>query len=194
MEDRWKTLRKEIDELRSNREHAVGALENSIARRLTRLGKEAHCSRDAIGWLQHRRNGAITKIDFKSRADGRDARGHPAVLLRGLDYLDDGATLSMSIDLERETLASYSISIVGRKRDGNGGSPASVYARIDLDDGPKGQGLCSHPLLHCHMGADPEPNDKLSPRAPLPWLHPADALDWLLSTVHPTLEPCPHPK
>jgi hypothetical protein len=189
MADRWQKLRKEVDDLRANREHHVATLTNDITRRLKRLAVERHCSPTAIGWIQHRRNGATTKIDFRPNADGRDARGHPAVRLHGLDHLADGAVLTLSIDLERDRLESYTVSIVGRKREGSAATPSPFYARIDLDDDPKGRGLCGHPLLHCHVGADPEPNDKFSPRAPLPWLHPADALDWLLSTVHPPLEP-----
>ena len=95
--------------------------------------------------------------------------------------------LTLSVDLERDRLKSYTVSIVGRRRDGIAAASTAFYARVDLDEGPKGHGLCGHPVLHCHVGA--EPDDRFSPRVPLPWLHPADALDWLLSTLPPALEP-----
>jgi hypothetical protein len=160
-------------------------IKNRILRRLKDLIKRRHCSPTAVGWLTVRTNASAKKIELTKNADGRDARGHPAVLLRGLERLQDGAALTMAIDVvERSKLHSYTVSIVGRTRS----TGAPFYARIDLDEEPRGEGLCSHPMLHCHVGSDPVANEKLSPRAPLPWLHPADALDWLIATFHPALE------
>jgi hypothetical protein len=194
MKGRWQALRDEVDERRRDPAHDVQTLRTGVIRRLKRLSEAGHCSPNAVGWLQHRRVASVTRIELK-HGDARDAWGHPAVKLRGLRHLEEGALLTFSIDVgeRRSELVSYSVSVIGERRHepatATAAGPRPFYTRIDLDDAPKGKGLCGHALLHCHVGDDPGPNKAFSPRVPLPWLHPADALDWILSAIHPPLEP-----
>ena len=57
-------------------------------------------------------------------------------------------------------------------------------------DNKMGGGLCGHAPLHCHVGRS-EGQDRHEARVPLPWLTPADALDWVLTTADPCFEPSP---
>lgn len=187
---RWAGLGTEIEDARQSPAHSLTALENSILRRVQALAGRGHCSPNAIGWIgkipgrDHRK-----RITFKDAADGRDGRGHPAVRLSGLQHLADGALLTFSIetDCRRSTLLSYSVSIQGLCRAALPERP--WYSRIDLTEKPVGQGPCGHPALHCHVGGEAETKGHIDPRVPLPWLAPGDALDWLLATTEPRMEP-----
>ena len=191
---RWQVIREEIDERRRDRAHDIQTVKNIVIRRLKRLADGRHCSPNAIGWLQHRRTGKATKIDLK-RGDGSDSWGHAALVLRGMEHLEDGALLTVSIDIDERhrEIVSYSISVVGARRPEPSTeerpAPRPFYIRVDLDDEPKGKGLCGHPLLHCHVGDLAGQSRAFSPRIPLPWLPPGDALDMILANVHPPLEP-----
>lgn len=136
-------------------------------------------------------------------ANARDNREHHALRLRSLPHLVDAGTspmsehlnagpvLSLRVVLDRgERVRAFSVGIEGLRpvaADGSAGS--RWYARVELTEGPEGKGDCGHPLLHAHVGDDP--SAALSPRVPLPWLHPHEALEWLLATVDPALEPAP---
>jgi hypothetical protein len=61
--------------------------------------------------------------------------------------------------------------------------------RIDLDPEQRGAGPCNHPALHCHVGVDPDDRAAQQVRVPLPWLAPAEALDWLIATLISGSEP-----
>ena len=152
----WHTLQAEIERSRQNPAFNVTALENSLVQRLQRLGKRRCCSPNAIGWLQKISGQRDrTQITFnKKYADGCDNRGHPAASLARLSHLRDGAVLAFSVELDprRTTLLSYSVSIQGTRAD----TGRSYHARIDLTGQQAGQGRCGHPLLHCHIGDDPE--------------------------------------
>jgi hypothetical protein len=111
---------------------------------------------------------------------------HPAIALSGLEQLKDGALLTLSVLTDSKAkLLEYSIGIHGRGKT----SGAPWYARIDLTEEPEGEGPCGHPLLHCHVGLDPSTQGEPETRVPLPFLAPAEALDWLLATVDRRLEP-----
>jgi hypothetical protein len=104
-------------------------------------------------------------------------------------------------------IRAYTVALEGTVRS----SKKHWYGQVHLTDGPEGEGLCGHALLHCHVGSSPEEateeNDTnaqtatsgdsekkrraFSPRVPLPWLYPWEALEWLLATVDPNLEPAP---
>jgi hypothetical protein len=58
-----------------------------------------------------------------------------------------------------------------------------------IEQDRKGGGACGHAAFHCHVGLTLEHEPKV--RVPLPAVAPADALDWLLSTVVPNWEPAP---
>ena len=133
---------------------------------------EARCA-----WLCTR----TLRAALSEHADARTPRGHPAVALRGLDHLD-GAMLTFVVCVQKRSnaLLAYSIGLTGTAD----GRPWA--ARFDLTDAPAGAGPCGHPLLHLHLG---DPEARLQARAPAQHLSPAEALDWLLATVDPALEP-----
>jgi len=94
--------------------------------------------------------------------------------------------LSLRVTLDKgDRVRAYGVGIEGLRTHHD---PASRwYARVDLTEAPEGEGDCGHPLLHRHLGGDPE--HSFSPRVPVPWLLPHEALQWLLATVDPALEP-----
>lgn len=163
---------------------------SEIKLRLQHLVDNGHCNKNTPWQLSsQKRTDSKTYTVGVSSTTGHKLGNHPCIELNGLHYLEDRAMLSFVIDITpgQVPAAQYAIGLVGRSRlDGN-----PWFARIDL--GPRGQGfgLCSHPTLHGHVGHDPD--SKFQARVPLPWLLPWEALEWLLSTVHPGLEPCPHP-
>jgi hypothetical protein len=181
----WTRLVEEIQQARRAPGHARTDVQNAIARRFQALAKDRRCSATAVGWLEARTMAqGRHNIRLMDRADGRDNRARPAVKLRELSHLQDGALLTISVDIDdrRREIIAYSVALHGKLRSGD----VPWYARIDLDESPRGQGPCGHPLLHAHVGLGEE--GKFSPRAPLPWLHPGEALDWLLATVEPSVE------
>ena len=179
----WRKRASEIDDARTAIPNRTD-WRNRLLTTLRPLWESDHCSQSVQGWLRLSRNGNRSTITWSQNADGH-AR-HPSLQLFGLEHLEDGALLSVVVNVdEQAALLDYTVQIQGRCR----GSRASWYARIDLDPDQRGGGPCSHPLLHCHVGADPEANEPPISRSPLPWLEPDEALEWLLATVHPALEP-----
>lgn len=199
----WQRLHAQTDQARS-----IGSVnaKNQILRVLTRLADKEHCSRKVQGWIQHERGDKkkrLSEIRVNQSADARDNWKRPSIQLHNMVGLED-AVLSLMVTLgdRDEKIVSYSVSLQGRQK------PSGVpwYARIDLSEKPEGSGLCAHPLLHCHVGNDPDGevaegllespgqdarSKAWSPRVPLPWLYPWEALEWLLATVEPSLEPAP---
>ena len=139
-------------------------------------------------------------LGLKKGIPFKDSWDHPAIELKGLNHLKDGAllTLSVLLDPRAQRVLAYSIGIQGQSKR----PERDWYARIDLTEEPEGVGLCGHPLLHCHVGETSEGDPALSPspvapsakaplftaRVPLPWMMPVNALDWLLATVHSPLD------
>jgi hypothetical protein len=104
-------------------------------------------------------------------------------------------------------IRAYTVALEGTVRN----SEKRWYGQIHLTEKPEGEGLCGHPLLHCHIGSSAEEAAEessdpaqaptsapgkstkkqryFSPRVPLPWLHPWEALEWLIATVDPDMEP-----
>jgi hypothetical protein len=154
---------------------------------MLKLAKSSLCPGEAPWWLDIQKNASAFAIAFSDNADGRMG-GHPGVLLRRLESIADGACLSLRVHVDpaRKPPVQYSVAIEGLIRE----DEAPWFARIDLDEQGRGRGLCSHALLHVHVGQDR--NAKFQARAPLPWFTPWEALDWLLATADPGLEPCPH--
>jgi hypothetical protein len=108
-----------------------------------------------------------------------------AIRLRNLPALDDaGLTFCIVLD-RRGGLREYSVSAVGKERQSGRG----WYTRIDLDPEQRGRGPCHHPMLHCHVGVDAAEKETQETRVPLPWLHPNEALAWILAAIHEKLEP-----
>lgn len=185
---RWFQLAGEIDTGRASVERNRMYAGSEVRRRLQLLGERRLCDRNAPSWLEPRLNvrGDRERLELSERADGR-LGNHPAIRLRGLAHIEDGAKLVIWVNSERrrKRLLEYGISLCGIRR--CGGSP--WYARMELDEQPCGQGPCGHPTLHCHVGVEPDGEQEPKARVPLPWLYPWDALDWLMATVEPKLEP-----
>ncbi len=178
MTSRWRELNDETLR-RAASERTTRRTRNEIITALKRLADAGQCSQQVQGWLTTR----AECLTFSDSADGRDGRGHPAVALRGLPHLQDGAVLSMQIAFAAKgALCAYNLGVTGETRQGD-----PWYVRVDLGLTPEGSGLCGHPLLHLHVGRDPEEDPQV--RAPLAWLEPVDALTWLLATLDPRHEP-----
>ena len=188
----------ERQDIEVNPEDCATHLRNTIRR----LIPKKHCSKMAEHWVkpyQVRSQLCSTpcrQIKFSEKADGRAAMGHPALRLSGLDALEDGALLTMAINIDHgDRLIGYSIGLQGTARCKTRG----FYARIDLHEAGmdalpmvEDGGFANHPLLHLQFGADPnDSSERPAARAPLPFLLPWHAVDWLLAITHPSLEPEP---
>jgi hypothetical protein len=177
--ERDKLTQKAVQEQR--RDHKA-----ELNSRLRLLGSRKHCPKHAIGWLttEHREDRRKAVV-LSSKANATSGN-HPAIALSGLEQLRDGALLTLSVLTDSKAkLLEYSIGVQGMGKI----LGAPWYARIDLTEEPEGEGPCGHPLLHCHVGLDPSTQGEPETRVPLPFLAPAEALDWLLATVDHRLEP-----
>jgi hypothetical protein len=182
-EARDAAIRKGFEELGAKRIHHG----NELRVRLKLLAERGFCARQAVGWLtQQNREGRASAFVFSANADGQ-AGGHPALRLNNLKSLEDGALLTVVVVIEQRTtqVSSFSIGIQGMGRE----THVPWYARVDYTEAPAGQGPCGHPLLHCHVGQNPEATEEPEIRVPHAWMRPAEVLDWLLATVEPGLEP-----
>jgi hypothetical protein len=209
---RWEDLSNEIRKGREIGPLGPDKVKNHLLTILKSVADRERCSRNVQGWLQHRKKrGGDVELIVSSSSDAVDSWERPAILLKNLHYLHDGAALSLMATLRDQApkgIRAYTVALEGKTRS----SDLAWYARIDLTEEPEGKGLCGHPLLHCHIGSGPDeaaspetaegtvsaqptksaPNLKLrsiSPRVPLPWLFPWEALEWLLATTDPLLEP-----
>ncbi|HEX5750102.1 MAG TPA: hypothetical protein VFZ09_27985 [Archangium sp.] len=182
-ETRDSAIRKGFEELGAKRiNHG-----NELRVRIKLLADRGFCVGQAVGWLtQQNRDGRASTFVFSPNADGQ-AGGHPALRLNKLKSLDDGALLTVVVVVEQRTtrVSSFSIGIQGKGRM----TQVPWYARVDFTEAPAGQGPCGHPLLHCHVGQDPNVTGEPEIRVPHAWMKPAEVLDWLLATVDPSLEP-----
>lgn len=178
MTSRWGELASETRQ-RAATTRVPKRVRNEIVIVLKRLAAAGQCSQDVQGWLTT----SAECLTFSKNADGRDGRDHPALKLQRLPDLQDGAVLSMQIEFgPNGPLRGYNLGVTGATRRGD-----PWYARMDLGLMPEGSGLCGHPLLHLHVGRDPDELPNV--RAPLAWLEPVDALTWLLATLDPRHEP-----
>jgi hypothetical protein len=192
----WHSLKKDIKERREEHRVRLTEVQASLIRRFKELASRGLCDSEVQGWFTTE-NGVFTI----SNAAPAKVGDWPAIPLKNLEHIDDAhLTLSVTID-RRSGLKEYSIQLCGTRRIA---SSPPWYARVDLDEEPKGVGLCSHALLHAHVGATPDSDDipsddplgarkRFSTRVPMPWLTPIDALNWLLAAVDRRLEPAPNP-
>lgn len=160
---------------------------HAMIRCIKRLIELDRCASSAVGWFTQEKDNRLCCIGLSKVADGRTERGHQAITLKGLPKIEDGALLTIRAVLSNGgRIVKYTAGLSGILK--NGGSP--WFARIDFDCEPYGQGPCCHPLLHCHIGTNPDL--EFQPRVPLPWLMPVEALEWLLATADAAMEPpCP---
>jgi hypothetical protein len=190
----WQSLKKHIDGQRDEHRLGLPEVQASLVRRLKELATLGLCDKNVVGWFLSE-NGRLTI----SNAAPVKIEGWPAIPLKGLEHIDE-AHLTLSVTLAKKRLEEYSIQLRGVRRI----EPRTPwYARVDLDKVPKGVGLCSHALIHTHVGTTPETDNvpsndpqgarkKFSARVPMPWLAPVDALNWLLASVDRRLEPAPN--
>jgi hypothetical protein len=209
--NRWEKL---DEETRAGREAAPGQekVRNYLLSALKGLAERGHCSKTVQGWLKsEKKKDGYVEIAVQ-HGDAHDNWSRPAIKLKNLAHLQDGAVLSLMVTLSERApkgICAYTLGLEGKSKT----SGLAWYARIDLTKKPEGDGVCAHPLLHCHMGskadeagapegssppvtpqADVQTGSKrrariFSPRVPLPWLAPWEAVEWLLATVDPSLEP-----
>ncbi len=199
--DYWQKLYARTVAERDGKNVAVEKIKSSLIARLKDLSIKNHCSKNVVGWFGSKGStGGCQIFGLKEGLPEKDKWDHPAIALTGLQHIEDGALLTMSVllDSRAQRVLEYSIGIQGQSK-----KPERFwYARIDLTEKPEGVGLCGHPLLHCHVGeaseeappqlAAPAKPQVKSPvftaRVPLPWMMPVDALEWLLATVHSPLD------
>lgn len=190
----WISLKEHVEERRAAHRVRLTKVQTSLIHRLQEVAALDLCDRDVQGWFTTTRN----ELKISSAAP-KKLGDWPAIPLMNLEHIDN-ALLTLSVTFDRHGLTQYSIQLCGTRRIA---SSPPWYARVDLDAVPKGVGLCSHALLHTHVGATPDNDDvpsddpmrerkRFSTRVPMPWLAPIDALDWLLATVDRRLDPARH--
>ena len=179
---RWEALRADIEASRSSSKSKPWS--TVLRAEVKRLVALQLCDESAPHWItQETIDGGGTKIGFLKYGDA-ELGNYRALALTGLPFLHD-AKLSMSVVADRRNrLKEYTIGVVGQHKL----APQGWYVRIDLDPEQRGSGPCCHPVLHCHVGENPDGKGQES-RTPLPWLDPDDALGWILATLDQQLEP-----
>lgn len=192
----WEQLHKHHTERRAKHGVRLTEIQSSLIGRLMALADLDRCDRELCGWFSTK-NGKLALTEAAPIVADR-----PAIPFRNLEHIDDAhLTLVVTFDPRGRELQGYSIQLRGVRR-----VPTAPkwYARVDLDETARGVGLCSHALLHTHVGTTPEDDDvssndphehrkKFSTRVPAPWLAPIDALNWLLASVDRSLELHPTP-
>lgn len=189
---RWGQLRAEIEARREQQpKYDLGLVTATVGR----LRDAGRCDERSAHWLNEARGPERSKIlTWGESADARDNRGHAALRLRDvaslggsgtIEHLRGGPVLSLRVIVDRAArVRTFSVGVEGVHA-----TEGRWYARVELTEMPEGQGHCAHPLLHAHVGDDPDA--ALSPRVPVPWMLPHEALEWLLATIDPSLEPAP---
>lgn len=191
----WTAWSQQVGSARDNAQNrcSAGQMRSAVVRQVKTWVAAGICPREAPAWVtkatpKPRRSGTRGRRSMVRWSENTGGRvgNHPALRLHGLLHIEDGALLTLSVTLNGDQVAAYSVGVRGRnRRTGRG-----WYLRVDLDDGQRGRGPCTHPLLHAHRGEDPdlEPNV----RVPMPYLPPERALQWLVAVVHSDrLEPEP---
>jgi hypothetical protein len=180
---RWEQLRGVIEKTRAERRKDW---QKALVVQLRRAAEKKICAKTEAYRVEKTISGRLIEL-----APGRDGTTMqsiwpaPAIALVNLTALDD-AKLSFRVTLRPdETLEQYTVSVVGKEK----ASGRAWYVRLDLDDEQKGDGPCSHAMLHAHIGVDPADKAAQNSRVPLPWLDPDEAIAWILSTLDRRLEP-----
>jgi hypothetical protein len=185
----WVSLYQRHSELRTGHPQTVDGLKRTL-RRLASM--KAHCD-PSLPWFLK-----TTKENGREIIFTQPHNGPPGpVELKGLPDLT-GARLSIQATLEPKTgrVHEFSAAISGMT---DAGVNWTVAIHLDTELRPptkdgwrgdwRGDGACSHAVLHCHVGPDLEAKPKV--RVPLPAVGPEHALDWLLATVVPGFDPMP---
>lgn len=151
------------------------------------LAERRYCSRTIQGRFTRRDRGGLRElyIQPESASDvGEPLNGLPSLVHARLTVL---ALLSRRVD----HIHQFTAMIEGTTMAGLPWT-AAVHFEDDHATGDRdrrGGGACGHAAFHCHVG--PTLDHEPAVRVPLPAVGPADALDWLFSTVIPAWEPAP---
>lgn len=179
----WRTLYGQHGETR----HTGNDLAAALRQRLLRLATLEHCSDTIQGRFTRRQKGDL--IEWYIQPNDRASIREP--LLELPDLRDAHLTLLALVNRRGDHLHQFTAMIEGTTTAGSSWA-AAVHLEDDrpLPGGDRrGTGACGHAALHCHVG--PTLDDVPKVRVPFPAVQPADALDWLLSTVVPSWEPAP---
>lgn len=159
----------------------------AIRRRLVELAARKHCSPTIQGRFTRRDRGPVGEWLIDQSDPGSSGE-----LLEGLPWLRNARLTVLALVSRRtEHVHKFTAMIEGIARTER---PWTAAVHLDDDLEPekqdrKGSGACGHAAFHCHVG--PTLDDEPKVRVPFPAVTPADALDWLLSTVVPDWEPFP---
>jgi hypothetical protein len=118
---------------------------------------------------------------------GEKRAKHSAPGFRTLDISTEGTTLRLWIYVQanrRKEVSQFVLHGDVARRGKN------FTVAVHLDDGPKGEGHCSHPPLHAHV--DDGTEQMRDVRVPMAPLTAAQCLQWLLAAVFPHTEPAKH--
>jgi len=156
---------------------------NALIKALTRLAEKKFCALEVQGWVSSKTiDGKKRLVTISNSADGL-VGGHYAIKIATTSNLNADALLTFIVTSNPDSsILSYAVGLQGVQKNGD-----AWYARICLDPVQRGHGPCSHPLLHCHIGKNASSQN--DPRTPLPWITPVEAVEWLMATVEPGLEP-----
>lgn len=179
----WRALYDQHRELRRCSTDLVAA----VRRQLVSLAERGHCARTVQGRFTRRDRGGLREWFIQS--DG--ARAEQEVLTGLPSVRDARLTVLALLSRRADHVHQFTAMIEGTTPQD---LPWAAAVHLEDDRDPdvgdrKGSGACGHAALHCHIGPTLDHEPKV--RVPLPGIGPADALDWLLSTVIPDWEPAP---
>lgn len=167
------------------------AVSGAIRERLIRLAKLERCSSSIEGRFTYRK-GVVGRREWYIRGEDPQADAEPIFLA---DLSDARLSVQLTTDSAERHVHEFSAAVSGKT---HAGTAWTVAIHLEDDRGAskelphpeqKGDGACSHAVVHCHVGPDLDALPKV--RVPFPAVGPADALDWLLATVVSGLEPMP---
>lgn len=197
--DAWLARDQATTEWRQQLKRAPGDHKRALNHVIGLLVRQGLCPEQAVAWLRVQfpedsivkkvkeaglPTGHLGLVSLSSSANGVTNRGYPALRLEGMEHLEEAVVgLQVLADERSRALLAYTVSLSGTLR----ATADHWMAHVDLTIRPEGAGRCGHPLIHCHVGPDPE--RKFQARVPVPLLSPEEALLWLVTTVHPPLEP-----
>lgn len=180
---RWEELRAEVEKARAERRERDWV--NLLIVQVKRAVQRKVCAEHEP--FRIKKTGRTIEVRPRDGVTAKAVNADiPAIPLFGLDAIEDAKlTFRILLAADQKRVDQYTVSVVGKEK----ASGRSWYVRIDLDAEQKGEGPCSHAMLHGHFGVDPNEKGGQESRLPLPWLDPDDALAWVFATLDRRLEP-----
>lgn len=166
-----------------------GSSLNDIRRVLQLLAKRKHVDSTLTARFTNKRNNETGRREWyiaPPRGATEEEKAEWSEPLRNLEPTVAEARLTILALTDESDVKLGKLTVM---LSGMGATGAPFVVAAHLDDCHMGLGACGHALFHCHVG----PSLSVTPevRVPLPALHPAAALDWVLSVVLPHWEPVP---